>query len=54
MYIFAQNMYLDYIELDENLHLASRHISLSHTQMCIKIKQIELSKQYNFCISNYK
>ena len=44
----SQNIYLDLLELNENLYSASRHISLLYTQNGIRIGQLELGKWYSF------
>ena len=47
MYIFAQNIYFDSLELDEILHLASGHISLLYNQIVLKLNK-KTSKQYSY------
>ena len=48
MSIFGQNVYLDLLELDENLYLRSKGC-VSNTYLDdIKIGQLEVSKQYHF------
>ena len=36
MYIFAEKYHLEWLDLNENLYLASRHVSLSYIQTVLK------------------
>ena len=47
----SQNIYLDLSELNEILYLGSRDVYLSHLNG-IKIRQLEVSKQYDFVYKN--